>query len=79
METTDVTYHKIRHLQTLEEPESNLINVIYKLMYLKFEILELFPSRLASHINKLVHSHRFIYFICKSRGKQFPYFKLKVD
>ena len=50
------------------------INVIYKLIYLLLKIQEIFPSRLANLINKLVHAHSFVYLIRKSLGKYFLYF-----
>ena len=40
-----------------------LISVIYKLIYLQFKIREIFPSRLANHINKLVLPQSFFYLI----------------
>ena len=36
-------------------------------------------QRAANTINKKVQSHGFVYKICKSGGKYFLYFKLKVD
>ena len=48
-------------------------------MYLQYKIQEIFPSKLAYHINKLVYWHSFIYLICNSFGKYFLYFKLKMD
>ena len=53
--------YKLLHFQMSEKPKmGNLINVIHKLMYLKFKIQEIIPWRLANHINKHVQS----YFIC---------------
>ena len=40
--------------QKKKKKTANLINVIYKLIYLLFKIQEIFPSRLANHINKFV-------------------------
>ena len=60
-------------------PTAHLINAIYKLMYLYFKRRELFLTILANHVYKLVHSYSFVYLICNSLGKYFPYFKLKID
>ena len=35
-------------------------------------------SRLANHRNKLVHSHSFVYLICKLTQEIYPYNKLKI-
>ena len=82
--TNDMTFqYKLRHFQTSENPKSaDLLHVIYRLMYLSFKIREIYPvSSLANHINKLVHLHKFVYLICTSLGKHFPFFfkKIKMD
>ena len=72
--------YKLRHFQISEKPQTaHLINAIYKLMNLYFKIRELFLTILANHVYKLVHSYSFVYLICNSLGKYFPYFKLKMD
>ena len=57
--------YKYRHFRTSEKP--NLINVIFNLMYFSFKIRGILPSRLVN-INKLGHSHSFVYLICNSLG-----------
>ena len=43
------------------------------------KIQEIFPKRVANLVNKRVSMHKFVYKICKSRGKYFLYFKQKVE
>ena len=45
---------------------------------LRVNIREIFPKRVANQVNKQVRMHKFVYTICKSLGKYFPYFKLKI-
>ena len=42
------------------------------------KIREIFPDRVSDQVNKGVRMHEH-YMNCKSRGKYFPYFKLKID
>ena len=51
---------------------------ILRLIHLKFKIQEIFPERVANQVNIQVQMHKYDYMICKSRGKYFSYFKLKI-
>ena len=81
--TNDVTskYHlHVSHFGMSQKVKTDIfVNVMYKLIYLLLKIQKIFPSGLASLVNKPVHAHSFVYLICNSLGKYFLYFKPKVD
>ena len=45
---------------------------------LPFKVREIFPEIVANQVNNRVRMHEFVYMICRSRGKYFKYFKLKI-
>ena len=78
---SDVTSkHQLRHRRTSFKVNTHIfVYVIYKLIHLVLKIQEIFPLGLANLVNKLMHSHLFVYMICNSLGKYLLYFQPKVD